>query len=278
MGIVKKRTSTAGQKMTDIDRSVLTKKKPEKSLITTKKRTSGRNSQGRITVRHRGGGAKRKLRIVDFNRTTKLDINGTVKAIEYDPGRSAFLALIFYSNGEKSYILASENMKIGDEIICSEKTKIKNGNRLKIGNIPTGFQIYNVEISIGKGGQMIRSAGSSGKVVSQDGDITQVEFPSGEVRKVLKNCFATIGTVSNSDHMNVRIGKAGRKRKMGWRPTVLGKSMNAADHPHGGGEGHSPIGMKSPKTPWGQVALGKKTRKLKKYSNKLIVKRRKKKR
>lgn len=258
-----------------VDYSVLTKKKPEKSLLVTKKSTAGRNAHGHITVRHRGGGVKRKLRVVDNSRTDKMGIPSRIAAIEYDPNRSAFLALLNYVDGEKRYIVAAEGMAVGDEIVCEKKARIKRGNRLEIRNIPVGYDIYDVEFVAGKGAQMVRSAGSSAKITSQDGEMAQIQLPSGEVRYIPKNCFATIGVTSNTDHGNVRIGKAGRKRKMGWRPQVLGKSMNPVDHPHGGGEGHSPIGMKAPKTPWGAPALGKKTRSKKKTSSRFIIRRRK---
>lgn len=276
MAIKKLYTSTAGQKSTVVDYSGLTKKKPEKSLLKKKLSKAGRNAHGHITVRHRGGGVKQKIRVIDFDRTDKLGIPAKVAAIEYDPGRTSFIALLHYVDGEKRYIIAPEGLEVGENIVCDKKAKIQTGNRIEIRNIPPGYPVHDVEMVAGKGGQMIKSAGASGKITSQDGEMAQIELPSREVRYIPKNCYATIGVVSNSDHMNVRIGKAGRKRKMGWRPTVLGKSMNAADHPHGGGEGHSPIGLKNPKTPWGAPALGKKTR-TKKKSLKFIVRRRKKK-
>jgi large subunit ribosomal protein L2 len=276
MGIRILHGSTTGQKATVVDYSVLTKKKPEKSLLVKKKSVSGRNAHGHITVRHRGGGVKQKLRLVDTKRVDKAGVPARVAALEYDPGRTAFLALLFYADGEKRYIIAPEGINVDDVIICDKKAKIQTGNRLEIRNIPPGYPIHDVELKPGKGSQMVKSAGSSGKITSLDGPMAQIELPSGEVRYVPKNCFATIGVVSNADHANVRIGKAGRKRKMGWRPQVLGKSMNAADHPHGGGEGHSPIGMKAPKTPWGAPALGKKTRSGKKTSSKFILRGRKK--
>jgi len=276
MAVKKLYGSTAGMKATVVDYSVLTKKKPEKALTIKKVSKAGRNHHGHITVRHRGGGVKRKIRIIDNKRVDKAGIPATVNALEYDPGRTAFLALLFYADGEKRYIIAPADLKVGDKVICDKAPEIATGNRVMIKNIPTGYPIHDVELTAGKGGQMIKSAGSSGKITSQDGDMAQLQLPSGEVRYIPKNCYATIGVVSNSDHMNVRIGKAGRKRKMGWRPTVLGKSMNAVDHPHGGGEGHSPIGLKTPKTPWGQPTLGKKTRNKKKPSGKFIIRRNKK--
>lgn len=277
MGIKKLHTSTAGQKATVVDYSVLTKKKPEKSLLIKKVSRAGRNAHGHITVRHRGGGVKRKIRIIDTKRVDKMGIPAKVAALEYDPGRTAFLALLYYVDGEKRYIIAPEGLKTGDEVVCGKKVKIQTGNRVEVSHIPVGYPIHDVELVAGKGSQMVKSAGASAKIVSQDGEMAQIELPSGEVRYIPKNCFATIGVVSNADHSNVRIGKAGRKRKMGWRPQVLGKSMNAVDHPHGGGEGHSPIGLKNPKTPWGAPALGKKTRDPKKSSSRFIIRRRKKK-
>jgi len=277
MGIKKLHTSTAGQRATVVDYSVLTKKKPEKSLLIKKVSQAGRNAHGHITVRHRGGGVKRKIRIIDTKRVDKMGIPAKVAALEYDPGRTAFLALLHYVDGEKRYIIAPEGLKTGDEVVCGKKAKIQVGNRVEITHVPVGYPIHDVELVSGRGSQMVKSAGASAKIVSQDGEMAQIELPSGEVRYIPKNCFATIGVVSNADHSNVRIGKAGRKRKMGWRPQVLGKSMNPVDHPHGGGEGHSPIGMKSPKTPWGAPALGKKTRDPKKSSSRFIIRRRKKK-
>ena len=277
MGIKKLHTSTAGQKATVVDYSVLTKKKPEKSLLIKKVSRAGRNAHGHITVRHRGGGVKRKIRIIDTKRVDKMGIPAKVAALEYDPGRTAFLALLYYVDGEKRYIIAPEGLKTGDEVVCGKKVKIQTGNRVEVSHIPVGYPIHDVELVAGRGSQMVKSAGASAKIVSQDGEMAQIELPSGEVRYIPKNCFATIGVVSNADHSNVRIGKAGRKRKMGWRPQVLGKSMNAVDHPHGGGEGHSPIGLKNPKTPWGAPALGKKTRDPKKSSSRFIIRRRKKK-
>lgn len=253
----------------------ITAKKPHKSLLRTRNQKSGRNNQGRITVRHRGGGAKRRYRVLDNRRYDKLNIPARVASIEYDPNRTAFIALLVYADGEKRYIIAPHGLSVDDNIICSEKTKVKAGNRMKIKGIPVGFDICDLELQPGKGSEAIRSAGSSGKVSSLDGEMAQVTMPSGEVRYVSKDCYATIGVVSNLDHSNIVIGKAGRKRHMGRRPQVLGKSMNTADHPHGGGEGHGPIGMKHPKTPWGKPALGVKTRR-RKYTDHLIIKRRKK--
>ena len=263
--------------MTGIDYRGLTKKKPEKALLGPKTRKSGRGSEGKITVRHRGGGAKKRYRIVDFKRD-KFDIPAKIAAIEYDPNRSAFIALAVYADGEKRYILAAHQMKVGDKIITSQKenTEIKNGNRLCLKYIPQGTDVYNIEIIPGKGGQMVRSAGSAAAVAAIEGGFVQLNFPSGEVRKIPEDAMATIGQVSNIEHSSVVIGKAGRSRWMGKRPAVRGSAMNPVDHPHGGGEGRQPIGLKHPKTPWGKPALGKKTRKKNKPSNKYIVRRKKK--
>ena len=249
----------------------ITKTKPEKSLTVSKKSMAGRNNQGKLTVRHRGGGHKRKYRLVDFKRTDKLNIPCTVKAVEYDPNRSAYIILVAYKDGEKRYHLAPNEIQVGDELVCSKKAKIKTGNRMEVRNIPVGYPIFNIELQPNKGGQVVKSAGSSSKIVSLDGPKAQIELPSGEVRLVEKSCMATIGIVSNVDHSNIKIGKAGRKRWMGKKPQVRGKAMNPNDHPHGGGEGGSPIGMKHPKTPWGRPALGVKTRR-RKDTNKFIVK------
>lgn len=271
-----KPTTNGRRHMSVVDYSELSKVKPEKSLLSPLKSKAGRNAHGRITVRHRGGGVKRHYRKVDFKRIDKKGIPAKVFSIEYDPNRTAFIALLHYADGEKRYVIAPAGLKEGDEVITDVKAKVKTGNRMQLKNIPVGYPIYNLEMTPNKGGQIIRSAGASGKITSLDGELAYVQMPSKEVRLFPKECYATIGVVSNSDHMNVVIGKAGRKRKMGWRPQVLGKSMNTNDHPHGGGEGHSPIGMKAPKTPWGAPALGKKTRKRKKASSKFIVSRRKK--
>lgn len=271
-------TTPGRRNMSTIDYSGLTKKaRPPKRLTERQTQKSGRNNQGRITVRHRGGGVKRLFRMIDAKRFDKLDIPAKVETVEYDPNRTAFIALVCYEDGERRYILAPEGLVVGDKIICSQKAKIKTGNRLKIGNIPVGFSIHDLELQPGRGGQMIKSAGSSGQVSSQDGDLAQVTLPSGSVRYISKDCYATVGIVSNIDHSNVTIGKAGRMRLMGRRPQVLGKSMNATDHPHGGGEGHSPIGLKTPKTPWGMPALGVKTRKRNKMSDRFIIRGRRKK-
>ena len=250
----------------------ITKKAPEKSLIEYKKKNAGRNKQGKITVRHQGGGNKIKYRIIDFKRDKK-DVPAKVAAIEYDPNRSAFIALLHYVDGEKRYILAPLDLKVGDTVMAGENADIKPGNALPLNNIPVGTLIHNLEIKPGRGGQMVRSAGMYAQLMAKEGAFAQVRLPSGEVRKFPMNAWATIGTVGNTDHENVRIGKAGRTRHMGIRPSVRGVVMNPNDHPHGGGEGKSPVGMPAPVTPWGKPALGYKTRKHKKYSNRLIVKR-----
>ena len=253
----------------------ITKTTPEKSLVVTLKKNGGRNNQGRITVRHRGGGEKRKYRIIDFKRN-KDGVVGTVVGIEYDPNRSANIALITYVDGEKRYIIAPKGLQVGAKIISGANCDIKVGNSLELGNIPEGTMVHNVELKAGKGGQMARTAGSSIQILGHEGKYTLLRLTSGEVRKVLSTCRATIGEVGNEDHELVKLGKAGRKRHMGIRPTVRGSVMNPNDHPHGGGEGRAPIGRKGPVTPWGKPALGAKTRKGKKASDKLIVRRRKK--
>ncbi len=277
MPIKKYKPTTPGRRgMSTVDYSELTKTRPKKGLTKAKKKQAGRNNLGRITVRHRGGGVKRLYRIIDHKRFDKLDVPAKVETVEYDPNRTAFISLLLYADGERRYILAPDGITEGEKVICSEKAKIKPGNRIKIGNIPVGFRIHDLEVQVGRGAQMIKSAGSSGQVSSQDGDLAQVTLPSGSVRYVSKDCYATIGTVSNVDHGNVKIGKAGRMRLMGRRPQVLGKSMNAVDHPHGGGEGHTAIGPKTPKTPWGMPALGVKTRH-RRHNDHLIIKGRRKK-
>lgn len=261
--------------MSFADFSSLTKKRPEKALTKGKKRISGRGNNGRITIRHRGGGHKRLYREIDFKRTDKVNVPGTVHSIEYDPNRTAFIMLVFYADGDKRYHLAPEGVVVGDSIVCADRTKVKPGNRMQLEHIPTGYKIFNLEINLGRGGEVVRSAGTSATLVGFDKEYAMVQLPSNEVRRVRKNCSATIGTVCNGEHSLVRIGKAGRMRWMGRRPQVLGKSMNAVDHPHGGGEGHSPIGSKKgPRTPWGKRALGVKTRKRKKTSDKLIMRKR----
>ncbi|NLI39240.1 MAG: 50S ribosomal protein L2 [Clostridiaceae bacterium] len=251
----------------------ITRKDPEKSLLAPRKRKGGRNSYGRITVRHRGGGAKQKYRIIDFKRD-KDSIPAKVSAIEYDPNRSARIALLTYIDGERRYILAPDGLKVGDQVVSGPDADIKLGNALPLENIPLGTVIHNIELKPGKGGQLVRAAGNLAQLMAKEGGYAQIRLPSGEVRKVNIRCKATIGQVGNVEHENISIGKAGRKRWMGFRPTVRGVVMNPSDHPHGGGEGKSPIGMPSPVTPWGKPTLGYKTRKKNKQSDKLIVKRR----
>jgi large subunit ribosomal protein L2 len=274
MAIKSYKSTTNGRRgMTTLANEEITKTTPEKSLVVTLKKNGGRNNTGRVTVRHRGGGAKRKYRIIDFKRD-KDGVIGTVSSIEYDPNRSANIALITYADGEKRYILAPKNLKVGMKIESGENADIKVGNNLPLANIPEGTMVHNVELKAGKGGQMARSAGSSVQILGREGKYTLLRLTSGEVRKVLSTCRATIGEVGNADYELVNLGKAGRKRHMGIRPTVRGSVMNPNDHPHGGGEGRAPIGRKGPVTPWGKPALGHKTRKNKKSSNKLIVRRR----
>ncbi len=268
-----KPTSPARRQMTVSTFEEITKKTPERSLLEPLKSNAGRNSYGRITVRHRGGGTKRKYRVIDFKRD-KRDMKATVLAIEYDPNRSANIALLQYEDGEKRYIIAPVGLYVNDVIECSENADIRPGNALPIANIPVGTVIHNIELMPGKGAQLVRAAGNSAQLMAKEGKYAQVRLPSGEVRMIRMDCIATIGQVGNLDHENISIGKAGRKRHMGWRPTVRGVVMNPNDHPHGGGEGKSPIGMPSPVTPWGKPALGYKTRKHKKASDKFIVKRR----
>jgi len=274
--IKKYQPTTPGRRGASVDKGEeLTKKNPEKKLLVIRKRKAGR-SKGRVTVRHRGGGAKRYYRLVDFKRD-KFDVPGKVTAIEYDPNRSARIALISYLDGEKRYILAPEDLVVNDQVLSSEsKIDIKTGNRLKLTNIPTGTMVFNIELRPGKGGGLVRSAGMAAQLMAVEGKYATLRLPSKEIRKVPKDSMATIGRVSFSDHRLIRLGKAGRKRHLGFRPSVGGKSMNPVDHPHGGGEGHAPIGLKSPKTPWGKKAYGVRTRKQKKHSDKLIIKRRKK--
>lgn len=268
-----KPTTPARRQMSVADFSGLTKKRPEKRLSSGKKQNAGRNSAGRVSVRHRGGGHKRLLRDIDFRQTAKMHVPGTVAALEYDPNRTARIALIHYVDGDKRYILAPEGLKVGDQIVSGERTKVKTGNRMQLQHIPVGYRVYNVEMKIGRGGQIVRSAGTGATLVGFDQDYAIVQLPSSEIRKVRKECFASIGTVSNTEHNLISIGKAGRMRWMGRRPQVLGKSMNAVDHPHGGGEGHSPVGLVAPKTPWGKKALGIKTRR-KRKPTKHVVRRR----
>jgi large subunit ribosomal protein L2 len=276
MGLKKFKPTTPGRRgMTTIDYSDLTSTTPNKALTTTLKKNAGRNNTGRLTIRHQGGGHAKRYRLVDFYLTDKKDIPAKVETIEYDPYRSAFIALVCYADGERRYILAHNEVKVGDKILTSEKGELVSGNRMEIGNIPTGLKVHNIELIVGQGASSVRSAGSSAQIFSQEGEYTQVKLPSGEIRLIHKKCYATIGRVSNPDHNQVTIGKAGRSRWMGKRPTVRGKAMNPVDHPHGGWEGRSPIGMKAPKTPWGKVALGKKTRNRKKTTGKWILKTRK---
>ena len=268
-----KPTTPGRRDMSVIDYSTLSKVAPERSLLEPIKKNAGRNSYGRITVRHRGGGNRRKYRIIDFKRN-KVDMEATILTLEYDPNRSANIALVQYEDGEKRYIIAPVGLKIGDKIASGANVDIKVGNALPLSSIPVGTFIHNVELYPGKGAQLARAAGNMAQLMAKEGVHALLRLPSGELRKVSKDCMATIGQVGNIEHENVKIGKAGRKRNMGWRPTVRGSVMNPCDHPHGGGEGKSPIGRPGPVTPWGKPALGYKTRNKKKASDKLIVKRR----
>ncbi len=279
MAVKKYKPTTPGRRKSSVqDFSDITKTEPEKSLTTILKKTAGRNNTGRITVRHRGGGVKRLYRHVDFKRA-KFDVEAEVKAIEYDPNRGARIMLVEYVDGVKSYFLAPQGIKVGEKVMASAgKIEAKTGNRMPLEHIPVGLMVYNVELTPGKGGQIVRGAGNGAQLQVIEGDYAQLKLPSGEVRKVLQKNLATVGVVSNPDFGLVRWGKAGRMRLKGWRPIVKGKNMNPVDHPHGGGEGHSPIGMKKgPKTPWGKPARGVKTRKPDKFSDKFIIQRRKKK-
>ncbi|MEG1499532.1 MAG: 50S ribosomal protein L2 [Clostridia bacterium] len=269
---INKPTSAARRFLTTPSFEEVTKKTPEKSLLATKKKTAGRNVNGRITVRHIGGGNRQKYRIIDFKRN-KDSIPAKVAGIEYDPNRTAYIALLNYADGEKRYILAPIGLKVGDTVMSGKDAEIKVGNALPIENIPVGSMLHNIELQAGKGGQMGRSAGAEIQLMAKEGKYATLRMPSGEMRKVLLTCKATVGQVGNLDHELVSLGKAGRKRHMGIRPSVRGVVMNPCDHPHGGGEGKSPVGMKAPVTPWGKPALGKKTRNKNKASNKLIVKR-----
>ncbi|MDD6276138.1 MAG: 50S ribosomal protein L2 [Clostridia bacterium] len=270
---VYKPTSNSRRNMSVTDYSEISKVAPEKSLLEPLRNKSGRNSYGRITVRHRGGANRKKYRVIDFKRA-KFDVPAEVATIEYDPNRSAHIALIKYEDGTKSYILAPAGLNVGDTVMAGPDADIKPGNALPLVNIPTGTFVHNVELYPGRGGQLARAAGNAAQLMAKEGEFALLRLPSGELRKVPINCMATIGQVGNVDHENVKIGKAGRKRHMGWRPTVRGSVMNPNDHPHGGGEGKSPIGRPGPVTPWGKPALGYKTRNKKKASNKLIVRRR----
>ena len=270
---VYKPTSNSRRNMSVTDYSELSKVAPERSLLEPLKNKSGRNNYGRITVRHRGGANRRKYRVIDFKRS-KFDIPAEVVSLEYDPNRSAHIALIKYEDGVKSYILAPAGLKVGDMVMAGPDADIKPGNALPLINIPTGTIIHNVELYPGRGGQLARAAGNAAQLMAKEGEYALLRLPSGELRKVPATCMATVGQVGNLDHENVKIGNAGRKRHMGWRPTVRGSVMNPNDHPHGGGEGKSPIGRPGPVTPWGKPALGYKTRNKKKASNKMIVRRR----
>ena len=267
-------TTNARRQMSTLVNDEITKNTPEKSLVVNKKKTSGRNNLGRITVRHRGGEEKRKYRLIDFKRN-KFDITGKVAAIEYDPNRSANIALINYKDGEKRYIIAPKGLKVGDIIVSGQNVDVKVGNAMPIMNIPVGTVIHNIELKPGKGAQLARSAGSSAQILGREEKYVLIRLRSGETRKILGTCMATIGEVGNTDFALVNLGKAGRTRHMGIRPTVRGSVMNPNDHPHGGGEGRAPIGRSGPMTPWGKPALGMKTRNNKKASTKLIVSRKK---
>ena len=270
---VYKPTGNARRNMSVTDFSELSKVAPERSLLVSLKKNSGRNSYGRITVRHRGGGQRRKYRVIDFKRD-KFDIPATVASVEYDPNRSAFIALLNYEDGEKRYILQPAGLKVGDTVVAGAAADIKPGNALPLSNIPVGTVVHNVELYPGRGGQLARAAGNSAQLMAKEGIYALLRLPSGELRNVSASCMATIGQVGNLDHENVKVGKAGRKRHMGWRPTVRGSVMNPCDHPHGGGEGKAPIGRPGPVTPWGKPALGYKTRKTNNRTDKFIVKRR----
>ena len=273
MAIKKFKPTTPGRRgMTVTDYSVLSKVAPERSLLEPMKHNSGRNNTGRITVRHHGGGNRTKYRVIDFKRS-KLDVPATVKTLEYDPNRSAHIALIQYEDGTKSYIIAPEGLKVGDVVMSGPNADIKPGNCLPFSAIPVGTVIHNIELYPGKGAQLVRSAGNMAQLMAKENGYALVRLPSGEMRNVPLNCVATVGQVGNIDHENVNLGKAGRKRHMGWRPTVRGSVMNPCDHPHGGGEGKSPVGRPGPVTPWGKPALGYKTRKHHNRSDKFIVKR-----
>ncbi len=269
-----KPTTNARRQMSTLVNDEITKNTPEKSLVVKKQKTNGRNNLGRITVRHRGGGEKRKYRIIDFKRD-KYDITGKVMSIEYDPNRSANIALINYKDGEKRYIIAPKGLKVGDIIVSGQSVDVKVGNAMLISNIPVGTVIHNIELRPKKGAQLARSAGSSAQILGREEKYVLIRLRSGETRKVLGTCMATIGEVGNADYSLVNIGKAGRTRHMGIRPTVRGSVMNPNDHPHGGGEGRAPVGRKQPMTPWGKPALGMKTRNNKKASTKLIISRKK---
>ena len=269
-----KPTTPGRRNMTTMDYSGLSKVAPERSLLEPIKKNAGRNSYGRITVRHRGGGNRRKYRVIDFKRE-RFGIPATVQTLEYDPNRSAFIVLVQYEDGEKRYIIAPQDLKVGDKIVSGPEADIKPGNALPLINIPVGTFLHNIELYPGKGAQLARSAGNTAQLMAKENGMALLRLPSGELRNVPATCMATVGVVSNPEHANVNYGKAGRKRHMGWRPTVRGSVMNPCDHPHGGGEGKSPIGRPGPVTPWGKPALGYKTRQKNKRTDKYIVKRRK---
>jgi len=272
-----KPTTPSRRGMTGIDFSLLTKKRAEKSLVKYVRRSVGRSkASGRITVRHKGGGVKKLYRVIEFAQS-KMDAPARVIALEYDPNRTAFIALIEYADGVKQYIVAPQQLKVGDEIVFSEKAPLTAGNRMKLKNIPVGTSVYNVELEVGRGGILIRSAGSVAQVLAHEAGFVNLKMPSSEIRKIKEECFATVGIVSNPENRFYRVGKAGKSRLKGRRPHVRGSAMNPVDHPHGGGEGRQPIGLKHPKTPWGLPALGVKTRNRKKWTNKFIISRRKKK-
>ena len=273
-----KPTTPGRRQMTAPDYGVLSKVKPEKKLLVKLPVRAGRNNQGRITVRHKGGGARKLYRLIDFKQTDKLNIPAKIETLEYDPYRTSFIMKLLYQDGERRYILAPQGVKVGDKVIAAQEAPLTPGNRLMLKNIPVGYRVYNVELIPGKGGQMIRSAGSSGQILAQDAGYTQIKLPSGEIRKALWNGFASIGEISNPDWGLTTIGKAGRTRKMGIPPTVRGSAMNPVDHPYGGGEGRQPRGTRRPKTKWGKITGGRKTRNKKKWSNILIISRRPKKR
>jgi len=262
------------KKEKNLSKKIITKKEPEKKLTVFLKEKAGRNNQGRITVRHKGSGVKRLYRIIDFSQEKK-GIPAKIIAFEYDPYRTSFIMLLEYDDKEKIYQIAPQGLNVGDEIICDEKTEVKTGNRMKIKNIPVGTFVYNIELEPDRGGKLVRSAGTGAKILAHGDKYTDIEMPSKEIRKILNECYASIGMISFPEWKYINIKKAGTKRLMGIRPTVRGSAMNPVDHPHGGGEGRAPIGLKYPKTPWGKHALGKKTRNKKKWTNKLIIKRRK---
>jgi large subunit ribosomal protein L2 len=277
MAVKKYKPITPGQRgMTGYSFEEITKSTPERSLVKELRKSGGRNSYGRVTVRHRGGGSKRQIRLVDFKRN-KYGIPARVAAIEYDPNRTARLALLYYADGEKHYIIAPVDLRVNDTVLSGPAAEVRPGNALPISNIPVGTLIHNIEIKVGKGGQLVRAAGGAAQLLAKEGDYAQIRMPSGEVRLIRQNCYATIGQVGNLEHSNIKLGKAGRKRHMGVRPTVRGTAMSPRDHPHGGGEGRQPIGMPGPKSPWGKPTLGYKTRR-NKTTNQYIVRRRGKKR